>query len=84
MTKHTPTDAMKIDRLLDRVERPAARERLWGRPAIARALGVSEDTISTWAKIPGVPIYEPLPGRYIAYRSELEPWLRTKQVGESR
>lgn len=56
-------------------------DRLWGRRAIARFLGVSEDTVSSWAKIPGVPIYEPLPGRYLAYRSELEPWLRTKQPG---
>ena len=73
MTKHMTPD------VFDAMMKPKRQERLWGRPAIARALGVSEDTISSWAKLPGVPIYEPLPGRYLAYRSELEPWLRTKQ-----
>ncbi len=53
-------------------------DRLWGRRSIARHLGVSEDTVATWSKIDGVPIYEPLPGRYVAFRSELDRWLRTK------
>jgi hypothetical protein len=77
MTRHVTPEA--FDTIVS-----SKRDRLWGRPAIARALGVSEDTVSSWAKIPGVPIYEPLPGRYLAYRSELEPWLRTKQTGETR
>jgi hypothetical protein len=79
MTRHVTPEA--FDTI---VSTTSKKERLWGRPAIARALGVSEDTVSSWAKIPGVPIYEPLPGRYLAYRSELEPWLRTKQTGETR
>lgn len=54
-------------------------EKLWGRRSIAASLGVSEDTVTSWAKIAGVPIFEPLPGRYFAKRSELERWLRTKQ-----
>jgi hypothetical protein len=55
-------------------------EKLWGRPAIAAALGISEDTVTTWAKIAHVPIFEPLPGRYFAKRTELEQLLRTKQT----
>ena len=75
MTKHMTPE------VFDAVMQPKRIDRLWGRPAIARALGVSEDTVTSWAKIPGVPIYEPLPGRYLAFRSELEPWQRTKQPG---
>lgn len=62
----------------DRIAVPPSRK-LWGRPAIARFLGVSEDTVAKWAKLPGVPIFEPLPGRYFALRHELDSWLKTKQ-----
>jgi len=59
--------------------RPAPRvEKLWGRPAIARVLGVSEDTVAKWARETGVPIYQPRRGTYFALRSELETWLKTK------
>lgn len=71
-----PLSHEKFDRMP--IGRP---ERLWGRPAIARVLGVSEDTVASWAKIAGVPIFEPLPGRYVAFRTELEQWIRTKQTG---
>ena len=52
-------------------------EKLWGRPAIAQALGVSVDMVVSLARHPGCPIYRPA-GKYFAYRSELERWLRTK------
>jgi hypothetical protein len=58
-------------------QRPARPEKLWGRPAIARALGVSVDTVVSLARNADCPIYMPA-GRYFAYRSELERWLRTK------
>lgn len=61
----------------DKLVKPRQR-RLWGRPAIARFLGVSEDTVSTWAKDPTVPIYQPRRGCYCAYPTELETWTRTK------
>lgn len=56
----------------------AKPERLWGAPAIAQALGVSAETVRKWAQEDGVPIYCPRPRTYVAYRSELEAWLRTK------
>ena len=52
------------------------REKLWGAPSIAQALGVSVDTVRRLARIPSVPIYKP--AGYFAYRSELESWLRSK------
>lgn len=56
-------------------------ERLIGAPAIAKAIGMSEDTVIKLATIEGVPIYKPHGlGRYIAFRSELELWIRTKPV----
>jgi hypothetical protein len=62
-------------------KQPAARpEKLWGRPAIAQALGVSVDTVVSLARNADCPIYMPA-GRYFAYRSELERWLRTKPAG---
>lgn len=64
----------------DALTRPLKKaERLMGASAIARAIGVSEDTVRRLAHEPGVPIYRPPGlGRYVAYRSELEAWLRTK------
>jgi len=53
----------------------AKPEKLWGAPAIAQALGVSVATVYRLAG-DGCPIYRP-GGRYFAYRSELENWLRT-------
>jgi len=52
-------------------------EKLWGANAISRALGLSPDTVQRLAQDPSVPIYKPA-GRYFAYRSELERWLRSK------
>jgi hypothetical protein len=61
----------------DAAKPPVARpEKLWGAPAIARALGVSVDTVRNWASDPSVPIYRPK--GYFARRSELEQWLKTK------
>ena len=57
--------------------RTAKPERLWGAPAIALALGVSVDTVVSLSRKPDCPIYRPS-GRYFAYRTELERWLRTK------
>lgn len=51
-------------------------EKLWGAPAIAKALGVSVDTVREWARDPEVPIYRPK--GYFALRSELERWVKTK------
>ena len=65
---------------LDSMLKPLAKpERLLGAPAIAQALGVSEEVIPRLARTPGVPIYMP-PGlnRYVAFRSELDAWMRTK------
>ena len=66
----------------DAVSRPKPRpERLIGAPAIARAIGVSERNVHDLARRPDVPIYRPPGfGRYIAFRSELENWLRTKPL----
>lgn len=52
-------------------------EKLWGAPAIARALGVSVDTVYRFTTETNCPIYRP-GARYFAYRSELEAWLRSK------
>lgn len=56
----------------------AKPDKLWGAPAIARALGVSEDTVRRWAADPDVPIYAPRRGTYFAFRSEIQTWLRRK------
>lgn len=56
----------------------AKPDKLWGAPAIACALGVSEDTVRRWAIEPDVPIYAPRRGTYFAVRSELQAWLRQK------
>lgn len=61
----------------DTMMEPRPRK-LWGAPAIARVLGVSEDTVRKWAREDGVPIYSPRPRTYFARREELEAWLRTK------
>lgn len=65
---------------LDAMLKPMAKpERLLGAPAIAKALGVSEEVIPRLARTPGVPIYMPPGlGRYVAFRSELDVWMRTK------
>lgn len=65
-------DPAKFDALL------AGSERIWGKGAIALALGLSESTVKRLADRPDVPIYRP-GGRYFAYRSELVAWLHTKQ-----
>ncbi len=70
MTKPVLTPAM-IDAILT-----AKPEKLWGAPAIAQALGVSVATVYRFALDPACPIYRP-GGRYFAYRSDLENWLRT-------
>lgn len=63
--------------IFDAIVRPAPKpEKLWGAPAIAQALGVSVATVYRFAFETDCPIYRP-GGRYFAYRSELENWLRT-------
>lgn len=52
-------------------------EKLWGANEIGKALNLSPDTIQRLALDPSVPIYKPS-GRYFAFRSELEAWLRSK------
>lgn len=54
-----------------------ARERLWGAKAIARFAGVSEATVYRWADRGDCPISKP-GGRYLAFRSELERWMRSQ------
>lgn len=73
MTDLTP---QAFDAMIQALPKP---ETLIGAPDIARAMGMSEDTVRRLARLPGVPIYMPPGlGRYFARRSELEKWLRTK------
>lgn len=53
------------------------REMIWGLPSIAKFLNLGIDAVRDLAKDPDVPIYKPA-GRYVAVRSELWRWLRTK------
>lgn len=59
----------------DRIVGPKP-EKLWGAPAIAQALGVSVGTVYRFASDTDCPITRP-GGKYFAYRSELENWLRS-------
>lgn len=52
-------------------------DRLWGASEISAFLGVSVETVYTWAADPDVPIYKP-GSRYFAIKSELRDWLRSK------
>jgi excisionase family DNA binding protein len=71
MTEITPE---RFERIVSpNVGRP---EKLWGAPAIAAALGVSVATVYRFASETDCPITRP-GGRYFAYRSELENWLRS-------
>jgi len=61
----------------ERVSQPLGKpEKLWGAPSIAAALGVSVSTVYRFALETDCPIHRP-GGRYFAYRSELENWLRS-------
>lgn len=51
-------------------------EKIWGAPAIAKALGVSVDTVYRWSSRDDTPIHLRA-GRYFALRSEIEIWLRS-------
>ncbi len=53
-------------------------QKLWGAPAIAKALGISVSSVYRLASKPDVPIYKPESGGYFAYRGELEAWLKQK------
>lgn len=61
----------------DEMMREARPEHLWGLPEIARAMGVSRDTVRRTLKRPGtgIPVSKP-GGRYYAARSELLAWMR--------
>lgn len=61
--------------------REARPDKLWGAPAIARALGVSVDKVKSLAGDPVCPVFKP--NGYFAYRHELEAWLRTKPLAKS-
>lgn len=74
MTTLTPETFDALAR--DTHAREGRPEKLWGAATIARALGVSTDTVKAWAEDPDVPIYRPK--GYYAVRSELERWLKTK------
>lgn len=78
MTKHTPTEAMKIDRLLDRVERPRQRDRIiWTLQGIGARIGVGPDFVrDTLMKQPGSPIKE-IGGRYYAFEEDLIAFLKS-------
>lgn len=68
-----PLDQWRFDSLT------TGPERIWGLPAIAKVIGVSESKARRMAKRPTVPIYRPVgAGGYFAFRSELIQWLRTK------
>ncbi|ALK09493.1 helix-turn-helix transcriptional regulator [Blastochloris viridis] len=57
----------------------ARPSKLWGLPAIAKALGCGVDKVRALALHPEVPIYRPAgAGTYFAHRAELEAWLRSK------
>lgn len=72
-TDFPPLDRWRADEVLE------GDIKLWGLPHIAKVLGVSVDKARDLAKVPGVPIYLPEgSGRYFAFKSELQAWLRTK------
>lgn len=77
MTKHVPTEAMKIDRLLDSVARPKQRDRIiWTLQGIGARIGVGPDFVrDTLAKQPGSPVKE-IGGRYYAFEEDLIAFLR--------
>jgi hypothetical protein len=68
---------------LDAILSPPKPEKLWGAPAIARALGVSVDKVRSLAANPNVPIYKPEGAGYFAFRAELEAWLKTKATAST-
>lgn len=70
---------MKLDaEKFDQVIGSGKPEKIWGARAIAAYLGLSEDTIRRWAIDPDIPIYAPRSGTYLAFRPELDAWLRQK------
>ncbi|AXQ94007.1 helix-turn-helix domain-containing protein [Cereibacter azotoformans] len=70
MMNHPPLDPERFDAIT------SGPEKLWGLPAISKALGVSVDTVRRWARHGRAPIYRPDGERYFALRSELNAWLR--------
>lgn len=80
MTIHDkpPLDRWRADAVLE------PERKLWGLPQIAEVLGVSVDRARNLAKLPEVPITQPPgSGTYLAFRSELMTWLRSKQTDAS-
>lgn len=77
MTKHVPTEAMKIDRLLDSVARPKRDRIIWTLQGIGARIGVGPDFVrDTLARQPGSPVKE-IGGRYYAFEEDLMNYLRT-------
>ncbi|AJE47177.1 hypothetical protein P73_2462 [Celeribacter indicus] len=75
MEKHDefpPLDKWRFDDMTSKTEK------LWGLPSIAKALGVSVDKARKLAQKDDVPIYRPDGATYMAFRSDLMAWLRTK------
>ncbi|WP_205749003.1 DNA-binding protein [Frigidibacter oleivorans] len=54
-----------------------SRDKIWGLGAIARSMGCSVDKVRRLARLEGSPIYHS-PAGYLAFRSELNAWLRGK------
>lgn len=71
MQDKPPLDRWRADAVLE------PERKLWGLPQIAEVLGVSVDKARTLAKLPEVPISQPVgSSTYFAFRSELLAWLR--------
>lgn len=75
--KHTPTEAMKVDQLLDSVARPAVQVRvIWTAKSIGERIGRSEDFVRfRLAKIKGSPVHK-IGGRYCAVEDALIEFMR--------
>lgn len=72
MTGKPPLDPWRFDAIAN------GPDKIWGLGAIARALGVSEQTVRRWTdNHEGFPVYRP-GGRWFAVRAELNAWLRCK------
>ncbi|RNI20990.1 MULTISPECIES: DNA-binding protein [Paracoccus] len=65
---HPPLDRWRADELLE------PDRDLWGLPAIAKAAGVSIDTVRRWHLHTDAPISKP-GGRYFSTRNALRGWL---------